>query len=81
MVGLSGFDFMFSVLEHRTRLHVFSFFSNLVQFAVIVYVCVVSIELENFTWLKRFIPLRKWMLTLLPVAWVSWIGKVILQGL
>ena len=72
---------MFSVLEHRTRLHVFSFLSNLVQFAVIVNVCVVSIELENFTRLKRFIPLRKWMLTLLSVAWVSWIGKVILQGL
>ena len=71
---------MFSVLEHRTRLHVFSFFSNLVQFAVIVYVCVVSIELENFTWLKRFIPLRKWVLTLFFVTWVSWIyRKVILK--
>ena len=69
---------MFSLLEHRTRLHVFSFFSNLVQFAVIVDVCVVSIELENFTRLKRFIPLREWMLTLFPVAWVSWIREVIL---
>ena len=81
MVGLSGFKFIFSVLEHGTRLHVFSFLSNLVQFAVVVYVCVVSIELENFTRLKRFIPLREWMLTLLPVAWVSWIREVILQGL
>ena len=81
MVDLLKLEFLSLVLHYGARLYGLPFLSNLIQLAV-VGVCVVSIQLQNLSWLERLVPLRQRVLGLFFLTHIALVhGQVILKRL